>query len=1641
MPEVSRGIHNNNPGNIKHSSDIWKGKSRLQTDDVFVQFDNPHFGIRAATRNFRTSFDKHGNDTIRKLITRWAPPIENDTEAYITFMMDHMGVGDNEPLSITNPETMSSLLSGVFQFEGAPSGTYSAEVMDEAIRSGLGLPPSVMNTIIEGALSTSPDTVAENIRLANTTSLNVNQLETLNREEVSKAATVQEILQQVSEAPATAEFLSRANAMALSSDSIDELTAIDHTINLARMIPGTLMDDLVGASLRGLGDVGEIGQRRLRDAYEAAGLNDMGLASEARDITKWLDGHFLILKALEALTPIGEALGDIGEDIKPPIEEQNLATDIVGGLAQVSGHITIAILSGGISAPVSMATLFGQGVDIQSKRLEEEGIDPTTTEADLAKIGGGVITAAVERMGLTLLFKRIPTKIRGRIYRAMAGFGTEAVQEVVEGIAHNLVALGLYKPDQDVLEGAVRDAMVAGPVGGIVGLIIPGRAPGPSIRSHRVLEKSNELIKESRLKARSPEHSAEHTSSVVAEHGIEKVFIPIADIAEYAATHKDGAAIAIQEMGISDDFVLNENDEIEIDGTIFASNILGTENFAALGENIRYESGGRSAKESAIAIADNADAILEQVDEEGDRTDITPALKTRVAALLNQTKKMSPKEVIAAIAEAPTDVTNVLDGLLAEVDEKALDISATLRKGKERDLTTQLESVNKEITFLSNEVNQRIADDKPVKSLNKKIGKLVDQRDVLIKEQQALEKGEVKGTVRVKASQIKSIETQTTKRIIAATKRGFKRARSAVKADIKSAQKQFRQIIKDSGVANQAKFLKRLVNIQSTEKLEALLPELEVQLVAELEAQQRRELLSEIRNQLKGTASPKQEGQFSPETQDLLDIAREVNQLDKEAASIELITNLNNDMPGPEQVWRNQMLAIAAKDKSITNDDLRDVLSQIVDLKTEGKTAAQKRIKKLQDEIEETRDTMIGATLQGKKIKREDTSTIAKRLQIRAKELGAAGASLWNAWDDTLDVVFNKKGVDGKFINKLKITRELLSTRVRIFRWQKEMLDKAIEIYGLKNQAALQRQLYDDNVVYIIGDYVNARGEVVEMALSKAEARDLWMKLQDPEIAVIYLHPKGNAYTEDILKEVFFNNENTKLSDQDKAWAKEQIKFYTSIFGETNEVHRRMFGTNMLFNPKFSPSQNDRGALTTEERAEAEEHSIIDEQIKRRGLAGVTKENTKAIIPQALRSDTQVMHRYMHDVAHFIETAEKVRLLNATFNDPSVRKAIAQNHSDLTNRQISSFIDDFARGYVKRGASAEKFIGYFNRNFARSVLGLKATIGIKQMTSVFAMGENIPVTEFVKGIMHFMTSPKKNMEAIFKAMPSLATRGSSIDLELAKLGNVERDILRLRKTGKLDDFLVVMIKWGDRVPIYLGTHSRTRWDAKQGISFADSVAKSEVLAERTQQSVQLDQLSDIQRMGPIGRTATMFMTARLALLRGELRAMRQFRRGKISKKEFGKRLAYYHVIMPAMISMIGAGMSFDEEDFIKAITLGQLTSFVFIGDILEAMTIEALGGDAWGASQDIPLVETLNEVRRGFIDVLEEGPSLEAFAEAMAAFGKFTGKPIKQIENMIIGAYEIVDDTIEQGVKMILGWSERVAKKSSALKQGTGITF
>lgn len=115
--ELPRGLRNNNPGNIRINSDLFQGEVKPSSDKEFKQFETMAYGYRAIFRILKNYHNNYKLDTIRKMITRWAPPKENHTEKYIQFVSDYAGIPADDSIDINNREMMIRIVAGMSKME------------------------------------------------------------------------------------------------------------------------------------------------------------------------------------------------------------------------------------------------------------------------------------------------------------------------------------------------------------------------------------------------------------------------------------------------------------------------------------------------------------------------------------------------------------------------------------------------------------------------------------------------------------------------------------------------------------------------------------------------------------------------------------------------------------------------------------------------------------------------------------------------------------------------------------------------------------------------------------------------------------------------------------------------------------------------------------------------------------------------------------------------------------------------------------------------------------------------------------------------------------------------------------------------------------------------------------------------------------------------------------------------------------------------------------------------------------------------------------------------------------------------------------------------------------------------------------
>lgn len=104
----TRGERNNNPFNLKKSEIKWQGKLESGTDPIFEQFVSPLMGLRAGFKNLLQQ-EREGNNTVYLIISKYAPPGENNTNQYIKSVCQHLNVNPDDKLDLDGYETLYSL--------------------------------------------------------------------------------------------------------------------------------------------------------------------------------------------------------------------------------------------------------------------------------------------------------------------------------------------------------------------------------------------------------------------------------------------------------------------------------------------------------------------------------------------------------------------------------------------------------------------------------------------------------------------------------------------------------------------------------------------------------------------------------------------------------------------------------------------------------------------------------------------------------------------------------------------------------------------------------------------------------------------------------------------------------------------------------------------------------------------------------------------------------------------------------------------------------------------------------------------------------------------------------------------------------------------------------------------------------------------------------------------------------------------------------------------------------------------------------------------------------------------------------------------------------------------------------------------
>lgn len=842
------------------------------------------------------------------------------------------------------------------------------------------------------------------------------------------------------------------------------------------------------------------------------------------------------------------------------------------------------------------------------------------------------------------------------------------------------------------------------------------------------------------------------------------------------------------------------------------------------------------------------------------------------------------------------------------------------------------------------------------------------------------------------------------------------------------------------------KFRKTLRNIASgnvfnEENFQTLLKDIEKRVDALLVTKQARTLRNRIRKELKDTKTRRQSGKKvgkfgDADIQNLLDRAREMTKL-TQAEAQELINksleNAEEKVVGFDTYLENRLLSFFAGLENKNIEELSDLLDTIKTIKDTGRA-----IKILEDdkrlgrEAEMVRESL--AAIEGTKPATGERFPGLK--QLADKHLRSSYVSIVG-WNDKLDILSmddaNSRQDDSYLSRNLNVAEEVKAKKRGVRIYTDEFMREAHRIFGISGNKALFRKFKDDTHKPInLGTFENGFGETVKnWRMTRSEIRKLWMEMQDPSLYDTFFtaeidesgNKRGMGMTQEMVDRAFL-----ELSEEDVNFAKWQLEFYNKYYDTVNEVYRQIYGVDLPKNDFYSPITRKHGKGDVAD-------AFFKEMQYRRSVGNPSlKERIKNLRPLKPQNDINIFMRHVVEMEHFKAFAFKMRDLNAVFGNERVQDVIQEKFGSGMMTSIFTHLQDFTRGGINQ-ANLSKFWEYLRLRTTVSRLALKPAIAIKQLVSFVAFAEDMPTLDFVNGTTEVLSAYSKRLlfpkewneiKSILDSSDVMKDRGYNIDRDLKDIAR-SKEWTAFRKSPNFFNMLLLNVRWGDRGAIYLGGWSVYKYHRSKGATHEEAIRKFEEKLSSTQQSGDIDQLSDWQRGNSFQKLFSMFSSAQNQYFRREVSALRNLLARRITKKEFAKKFVIYHWILPMFFQWVADAFYWDKENQQRAAIMGSLNGIFILSDMLESGIMIVQGENPF--DRENPVFE-IGDALANAAGEITNGDILEAIKELSEdVVGPLTGLPIKQIFDAASSVEDFEYGEPGAGALKLMGWSPYVVEQ------------
>lgn len=917
-------------------------------------------------------------------------------------------------------------------------------------------------------------------------------------------------------------------------------------------------------------------------------------------------------------------------------------------------------------------------------------------------------------------------------------------------------------------------------------------------------------------------------------------------------------------------------------------------------------------------------------------------LKSDIAALQNEQKVYA-----AQIAQLNADV---------KTKEKAGESTDNIWKTLDKIGTKQEATVNKIEKAKAALAKLKV---KPTDQILQKIQRLSDTQKSNLDDVELLQSGlftpaDIKNMdVKVKARQITKLKTDAFKQTVKAFDRGVREGRKASKSEMAFAQQRAVDLIKNSNLsaADKSKFLAAVKNIKTAEQFVKKAPELQ-QRIADLEEKQAvrdaKARLSDVFKRVRLYKSQFPKGKFTAEIQKAITEFAEYNKNpDKREAAIQAYQDaLAKGEEITDQMLDAYNLAQFADLKGKDSIEINRIAAEFESLVKSGKFLSTKEMEKQRAETAERQQKAYDSIQGSDPYKnRDELPTWGNAVKKFKRNFFATGETFkglmemlsQNDKQKSLVGMFDEAAVRENYFRMEERWQKRVSTRMM------EALDTILPGKTRKQKIkALERKLGQDTDKKVWGDYTNADGQVEEMVATRGELRKLWMEFQAGKVddTIKESHRQGNKYTykgdaaagmstEELLE--------STLSKEDIAIASAQFEIYEDIYQNLlNPYWRKQYKTDLPKAEMYSP-------IARQDFDIGDSKSLLEHFMAEGGVKPSSAiKRVKSYKPIALMDDMSVLSRHLEKIVRFVAYDEFDRHTRSVFNNGKIRTLIKNKYGT----DVLGFVDrhrhDITTGRALFADNAWRFMDTFRRKISTAYIGGKLGAIPKQATAMLTALAKVGPIEFTFALAETTLNPV----GTYKTMAQSATVRRLIQAN-------DRDIIDVlaRRKAKgahniVDTFLNIFlapIRVGVGYGVLVSSKAVYNQEMKKSKNQSAAIDVANRFVTDTQQAGFIENLSAVERSGPLGRLLTMFGGDPLQSARQIIRANRDILNNPKDFNAYVKALrtyAVFHLAVPLAFQVAANAVDSDPEGeyddwkLLRTAMFGPWLQIPIIGDTL-----------------------------------------------------------------------------------------------------------